>query len=113
MTNKATRQIALFGDEVVTMQRLTVFEARKMLASNLKFGDDDQILAARVIEQYNEAKQLQEIVDLELNCPECDGEGTIVCPECSGSGDCSEELTPDALVALLPRLREKAEMTAR
>jgi hypothetical protein len=65
---------------------MTVREARIILTPPLKFGNETQIKASKLIAIYEAA--LKMVRDgVEDTCPECCGEGKIKCSACDGFGE--------------------------
>ena len=64
-----------------------VISARSLLAKRpLVFGDEDQIRAVHVIEQY-------ETLLATDDCSECDGSGKWTCEDCGGLGLIRKDVT--------------------
>lgn len=64
---------------------MTLIEAEIFLkGKKLRFGDEEQIKAVKLLTAAEELTSL--LKDYSLECPTCDGNGDVECSECNGKG---------------------------
>lgn len=61
---------------------MTFLKAKQLLSGPLRFGDLEQIEAAKYLSLFEEVKALK----IETVCQCCKGAGHVICNKCGGSG---------------------------